>query len=50
MKTIKAILIDPFACTVSEVEHDASEISGIYDLISHESMRRIGGGTRSGAA
>jgi hypothetical protein len=25
MRPVKAILIDPFACTVTEVEHDADE-------------------------
>lgn len=38
VKIVKGILIDPFACTVTEVEHDASGIDGIYKLISHESM------------
>lgn len=37
-RIVKGILIDPFACTVTEVEHDASGIEGIYKLISHESM------------
>lgn len=38
MKLVKAILIDPFACTITEVEHDASGIEGIYKFLSHESM------------
>jgi hypothetical protein len=25
MRKVKAILIDPFACTVTEVEHDADD-------------------------
>src|SRR6187399_3262614 len=37
-RIVKGILIDPFACTVTEVEHDASGIDGIYKLLSHESM------------
>jgi hypothetical protein len=37
-RPIKGILIDPFACTVTEVEHDASSINGIYRLLSHPSM------------
>lgn len=36
MRIVKGILIDPFACLVTEVEHDASTIDGIYKLISHE--------------
>lgn len=39
MRPVKAILIDPFACTITEVEHDADNYPGIYDLISHESKR-----------
>lgn len=39
MRKVKGILIDPFACTVTEVEHDADDYTGIYKLISHESMR-----------
>jgi hypothetical protein len=39
MRKVKGILIDPFACTVTEVEHDADHYQGIYDLISHESMK-----------
>jgi hypothetical protein len=34
-RIIKAILIDPFACTVTEVEHDAGNYREIYRLISH---------------
>ena len=37
-RLVKGILIDPFACTVTEVEHDAESINNIYDLISHETM------------
>lgn len=36
IRIVKGILIDPFACLVTEVEHDASTIDGIYKLISHE--------------
>jgi len=32
---IKAISIDPFTCTVSEVEYDAADYSNIYPLMSH---------------
>lgn len=39
MRKVKAILIDPFTMTVTEVEHDADNYQGIYDLISHETMR-----------
>ena len=37
-RNVRAILIDPFACTVTEVEHDASDYRHIYTLLSHESM------------
>lgn len=37
-KIVKGILIDPFACEIKEVEHDASDFKHIYSLISHESM------------
>lgn len=37
-RNVRAILIDPFACTVTEVEHDASNYQHIYTLLSHESM------------
>lgn len=36
-RIVKGILIDPFACLVTEVDHDASGIDGIYRLLSHES-------------
>lgn len=36
-KPCKAILIDPFACTVTEVDWNGN-IDHIYELISHESM------------
>jgi hypothetical protein len=29
-RIIKGILIDPFACTVAEVEHDAERYQGIH--------------------
>jgi hypothetical protein len=32
---IKAISIDPFTCTVSEVEYDGSDFTQIYPLMSH---------------
>jgi len=35
-RMIKAISIDPFTCTVSEVEYDAAEYSNIYPLLSHQ--------------
>lgn len=38
MRIVRAILIDPFACTVTEIEHDAANYRNIYALISHESM------------
>jgi len=38
-RIVKGILIDPFACTVTEVEHDADRYEGIYDLLSHETMK-----------
>lgn len=37
-RMVRAILIDPFACTVTEVEHDANDYRHIYALLSHESM------------
>jgi hypothetical protein len=36
MRDVRAILIDPFTCAVTEVEHDASDYRNIYSLISHE--------------
>jgi hypothetical protein len=35
---VRAILIDPFACSVTEVEHDADDYKSMYPLLSHESM------------
>jgi len=35
MRTVKAILIDPFACKVSEVEYDGDQYEQIYGLLSH---------------
>jgi hypothetical protein len=35
MRPIKAILIDPFALTVSEVEYDGDDYKQIYRLLSH---------------
>jgi len=34
-RMIKAISIDPFTCTVTEVEYDAADYSNIYPLLSH---------------
>jgi hypothetical protein len=39
MRMVKGILIYPFACTVTEVEHDASDYQNIYPHLSHESMK-----------
>lgn len=36
MRPVRAILIDPFACMVTEVEHDADDYTNIYRLLSHE--------------
>lgn len=38
MRMVRAILIDPFEKTVTEVQHDADDYRGIYKLISHETM------------
>jgi hypothetical protein len=38
-RIIKAILIDPFACTITEVEYDGDDYKQIYPLLSHESMK-----------
>lgn len=35
---VRGILIDPFECSVSEVQVDADDIRDIYRLLSHESM------------
>ena len=35
MRPIKAILIDPFALTVSEVEYDGDDYKQIYRFLSH---------------
>ncbi len=35
---MKGILIDPFACTVEEVEHDG-DYRNIYTLLTHETMK-----------
>lgn len=37
-RPVRAILIDPFKCEVTEVTHDAADYRNIYKLISHESM------------
>jgi hypothetical protein len=39
MITIKGILIDPFACTITEVEHVRGDLEDIYKHISHETMK-----------
>jgi hypothetical protein len=36
---IKAIQIDPFDLTVTEVEYDASDYTNIYPLLSHPTMK-----------
>ena len=36
MRTVKAILIDPFACKVSEVEYDGDDYELMYPLLSHQ--------------
>jgi hypothetical protein len=38
MSKVKGFLINPFACTVTEVGHDADDYRDTYGLISHESM------------
>jgi hypothetical protein len=38
-RMIKAIQIDPFDLTVSEIEFDASNFTNIYPLLSHETMK-----------
>lgn len=38
MRNVKAILIDPFECSVTETEHDASNYRDIYRLLSHPTM------------
>jgi hypothetical protein len=38
MKLVKGILIDPFACEVTEIERDAHDFRTIYPLLSHETM------------
>lgn len=38
MRNVRGILIDPFKCEITEVEHDASDYKGIYKHLSHESM------------
>jgi hypothetical protein len=36
MRKIKAILIDPFACTIEHVEVDGDDYKSYYPLLSHE--------------
>jgi hypothetical protein len=38
MRLVKAILIDPFACEVTEVEIDGDDHKSYYPLLSHETM------------
>lgn len=38
MRNVKAILIDPFEKTVTEIEHDADNYRAIYSKLSHETM------------
>lgn len=35
MTLVKGYLIDPFACTITEVEHEADSIEGIYMLLTN---------------
>jgi hypothetical protein len=35
---MRAILIDPFACTVTEIDHDHTSHQSIYPALSHETM------------
>lgn len=35
-KTVRAVLIDPWACSVSQVDHDADNIHETYRLLSHQ--------------
>jgi hypothetical protein len=38
-RIVRAILIDPFACTVTETEYDGSKgLAEVYALLSHETM------------
>src|SRR5438876_11911364 len=37
-KLVRAILIDPFACTVTDVETDAGDYRDLYRLLSHRTM------------
>jgi len=37
-RMVRAILIDPFACTVSETELDAEDYTALYPLLSHPTM------------
>ncbi len=39
MRHIRAILIDPFACTVTELYVDGDNLAVIHDLMSHETQR-----------
>jgi hypothetical protein len=38
-RIVRAILIDPFKCSVTLVDHDASDLRNIYSVLSHEMMR-----------
>lgn len=35
---MRAILIDPFKCEVTEIDYDNSNFENLYPLLSHESM------------
>lgn len=37
-RMVRAILIDPFACTITEIKHDASDYKNVYAQLTHESM------------
>lgn len=34
MARVKGILIDPFACSITEIEHESESLDGIYALLS----------------
>jgi hypothetical protein len=38
---VRAILIDPFACQVTDVEVDANDIPDIYRLLSHQTVKVV---------
>ena len=38
MRTVKGLLIDPYASTVKEVEYDGDDYTAIYPLLSNETV------------